>query len=86
MSPTRFRAVLQSLRWPPETLASALALKPDEVGAWLDGSKRIPPKVAEWLEGLASAHEAHPHPEGWFERQMSAAAARIVFARKPSRR
>ena len=86
MSPARLRAALQVLRWPPEPLAAALALKPEEVQAWLDGSKRVPPNVAAWLEELAAAHEANPHPEGWFERRKSAAASRIVFARRPARR
>jgi hypothetical protein len=66
MNPARLRAVLQSIRWAPETLAAALAIKPEEVEAWLDGSKRIPASVAEWLEGLFAAHEQRPHPEGWF--------------------
>ena len=61
-------------------------LKPEGVQAWLGGGKRIPDNVAEWLEALAAAHEQRPHPEGWFERQNGAVAARIVFARRPSRR
>lgn len=77
MSPTRLRAVLQALRWPPERLASALAIKPEEVQAWPDG-KRAPATVAAWLETLAATHVQHPHP--------GAAASRIVFARRPSRR
>jgi hypothetical protein len=64
MNPTRLRTALCALRWSPETLVSALAIKPEQVLAWLDGSKRVPADVAGWLEGLAAAHEANPHPEG----------------------
>jgi hypothetical protein len=64
MNPTRLRAVLQAVRWPPETLAAALAIKSEEVQTWLDG-KRIPANVAEWLETLTATHERHPHQQGW---------------------
>jgi hypothetical protein len=81
----RLGAVLLALRWPPKILASALAIKAEQVQQWLDGTKHIPANVAAWLEGLAAAHQANPHPEGWFERQKQAAGARIVYARKPRR-
>jgi hypothetical protein len=87
MTPDRLRAVLRSLRWSPRILATALSISEDLVEAWLDGTGRIPDNVAEWLEALAVPHEARPLPEGWDERRPGrAAAARVVFARKPSRR
>ncbi|MBN9079691.1 MAG: hypothetical protein BGN87_18560 [Rhizobiales bacterium 65-79] len=58
MTPKRFEKCLSTIRWTPDTLASALGCYISIVHAWLDGLEEVPPKAAAWIETLAIMHTA----------------------------
>lgn len=64
MSPDRLRACLASLCWSQRGLAAVLRVNERQVRRWASGAYAPPARVAEWLERLASYHEAHPPPVG----------------------
>jgi hypothetical protein len=65
MSPERLREILALLHWSQRSLAIPLDCSERLPRAWAQGRETIPPIVAEWLEALAAAHEAHPPPADW---------------------
>ena len=86
--PARFREILRTLYWNLPTLAELLAIKVEVVQRWHDALEPVPNNVARWLQRLAKVHEEHPYPDDWFEDEPAkrATPARIVFARRPTRR
>jgi hypothetical protein len=86
MTTARFRDLLQALHWSNRQLATVLAIKEATVEAWADGDEPVPDNIATWLEMFGAVHEEHPLPADWYGARRRPAAARIVFARKPSRR
>lgn len=65
MTPTEYRAALESIGWTQRGLAERLGIHETRTRRWATGQYKIPPNVAEWLQRLAAAHEAAPWPEGW---------------------
>jgi hypothetical protein len=88
MTAARFREILRTLCWTVPMVAELLAIRIEEVQRWHDALDPVPNNVARWLQALAKVHEEHPDPDDWFEDQPAkrAAPARIVFARRPTRR
>lgn len=88
MTPSRFRKILRTLCWTVPNLARLLEVRVEVVQRWHDALEPIPGNIAHWLQTLARVHEAHPFPDGWFEdgEAKRAMPARVVFARKPTRR
>ncbi|MCF1740721.1 hypothetical protein [Paradevosia shaoguanensis] len=58
MRPKRLQECLDSIRWPPATLAASLQREPEEIDQWLNGAQEIPSEVASWIEALCFTHEA----------------------------
>jgi hypothetical protein len=54
--------ILDTLRWPGSTLATALGLDESTVRRWLKRATPIPDRVAAWLRPLAAFHKRHPPP------------------------
>ena len=64
MTPTRLRECLDVLGWSQRGLADMLRTNERQVRRWAAGSAEVPGRVAEWLERVASFHEANPPPLG----------------------
>lgn len=58
MTPTRLVECLTKIRWTSLDLADALECDISLVEAWLEGLEHIPPKVAAWIDTLATVHAA----------------------------
>lgn len=58
MTPTRLVECLDIIRWTSLDLAEVLECDFKLVEAWLEGIEDVPPKVAAWIETLATAHAA----------------------------
>ena len=88
MTAARFREILGAICWTLPQLAEILAMRVEEVQCWHDGLELIPDNVGQRLQKLAKVHEQYPYPDDWFTDQPAGRAtpARIVFARRPTRR
>jgi ribosome-binding protein aMBF1 (putative translation factor) len=62
MTPTQFRACLDTLDWSQRSLARLLDRDERMVRRWASGQCTIPEDVAEWLTTLAAFHAKHPVP------------------------
>lgn len=62
MTPDRFRACLEALRWSQRGVADVLAVDERQVRRWAAGAT-IPGPIAAWLDFLAEVHEANPAPK-----------------------
>ena len=67
MTPTRFRACLESIGWSQRALADRLGLHETRTRRWASGRYEVPQNVADWLQCLCDAHDAARLPEGWPE-------------------
>lgn len=61
MTPERFKACLDVLRWTPVTLASVLDMDDRQTRRW-GSTAPIPAAVAAWLDSIATFHEQNPPP------------------------
>lgn len=70
MTAERFHECLASLRWSLRGLAAILECDDRLVRRWASPTDpaKIPPAIADWLEGLTQAHELLPPPEDWRRR------------------
>jgi ribosome-binding protein aMBF1 (putative translation factor) len=57
MTPTRFRACLESIGWTQRGLADRLGLHETRTRRWASGRYEVPQNVADWLERLARCHD-----------------------------
>ena len=58
----RLSAALRAIRWTAGVLAVELGLSPSTTRNWTLGRQPVPAVILDWLEDLASHHEAHPPP------------------------
>lgn len=58
VTPDRLKDCLETVRWAPETLASALDCELGLVHAWIGGEAEVPAAVKDWIEALATVHRA----------------------------
>ena len=72
MTPDRYQACLTAIGWTPFSLATRLDVHETRTRRWGTGRYAIPPNVADWLEHLATAHNAAPLPDGWHDRRLGA--------------
>ena len=65
MTPERFGASLNHLRWSQLDLAAALECDVFLVNAWCNGLEPVPDDIATWLDALAVAHEIAGVPKSY---------------------
>jgi len=62
MTSDRFLECLDIIGWPVRSFAAYINVSDREVRRWASGVNRIPGPIADWLERIASFHEANPPP------------------------
>lgn len=62
MTSDRFLECLDLIGWPVRGFAAYINVSDREVRRWASGVNRIPGPIADWLERIASFHEANPPP------------------------